>query len=78
MTPSLTILKSFTKANTKGGLTIKLSIFAIPLLTLGMLLIAYSGQVVAAEPGSITGNVYCDRDKNGTCDCEEGGIKDGQ
>ena len=54
----------------------KHSIFATPLLTLGMLLIAYSGQVVAAEPGSITGNVYCDRDKNGTCDCEEGGIKD--
>jgi hypothetical protein len=76
MTPSLTILKSFTKANTKGGLTIKLSIFAILLLTFGMLLIAYSGQIVAAESGSITGNVYCDRDKNGICDCEEGGIKD--
>jgi hypothetical protein len=76
MTRSLTILKSFIKAETKGGLTMKLSIFAIPLFTLGMLLLAYSDQVVAAEPGSIAGNVYCDRDKNGTCDCEEGGIKD--
>jgi hypothetical protein len=33
-------------------------------------------NAVAAETGSIKGNVYCDKDKNGTCDCEEGGLAD--
>ncbi len=33
-------------------------------------------DAIAAETGSINGNVYCDKDKNGTCDCEEGGLAD--
>ncbi len=41
-----------------------------------LLLTAFSAQLAAAETGSITGNVYCDRDENGICDCEEGGLKD--
>lgn len=43
---------------------------------LALLLTAYNGPLTAAETGSITGNVYCDQDKNGTCDCEEDGLKD--
>jgi hypothetical protein len=43
---------------------------------LAALLLSMPGAApVAAERGSITGNVYCDRDKNGVCDCEEGGLK---
>jgi len=53
----------------------KLSKFIIPVLVLGALLIAYSGPLRAAETGSISGNVYCDQDKNGICDCEETGLK---
>ena len=33
-------------------------------------------DAIASETGSISGNVYCDKDKNGTCDCEEGGLAD--
>jgi hypothetical protein len=40
-----------------------------------LLLSMPGAALVAAERGSITGNVYCDRDKNGVCDCEEGGLK---
>ena len=45
------------------------------LFLLALLLAAYSGRSAAAETGSITGNVYCDQDKNGICDCEESGLK---
>lgn len=45
------------------------------LLLLPLLLTAYSNHLVAADAGSITGNVYCDLDKNGICDCEEAGLK---
>ena len=54
----------------------KLSIMIIPLLLLPLLLTAYSGHTRAAETGFITGNVYCDQDKNGICDCEEKGLKE--
>ena len=54
----------------------KLSKLAVPLLLIALPLSTLNSQVVAAEPGSITGNVYCDKDKNGICDCEEGGLKD--
>ena len=54
----------------------KFSLLFIPLLLLSLLLTAYSGQSSASETGFITGNVYCDHDKNGICDCEEGGLKD--
>ena len=54
----------------------KLSILVTPLLLLPLLLTAYSGHTRAAESGFITGNVYCDHDKNGICDCEEAGLKD--
>jgi hypothetical protein len=46
-----------------------------PLFLFALLMTAYSGQLEATETGSITGNVYCDQDKNGICDCEEGGLK---
>lgn len=43
---------------------------------LSTLLLCMPGAALdAAERGSISGNVYCDRDKNGVCDCEEGGLK---
>jgi len=45
------------------------------LLLLTLLLSVPGTALIAAEPGSITGNVYCDSDKNGVCDCEEGGLK---
>jgi hypothetical protein len=48
---------------------------AITLFLFGLLMATYSGQITATETGSITGNVYCDHDKNGICDCEEGGLK---
>jgi hypothetical protein len=44
-------------------------------LILFTLLSVCSGVLFAAPPGSIKGNVYCDQDKNGICDCEEGGLK---
>ena len=50
-------------------------LFITPLL-LTLLLTAYSGHTRAAETGFITGNVYCDQDKNGICDCEEKGLKE--
>ena len=54
----------------------KFSKLVIPLLLLPLLLTTYSGQTGAAETGFITGNVYCDHDKNGICDCEEKGLKE--
>ena len=54
----------------------RLAKFTTSLVLLALLLTTYSGQLIAADTGSITGNVYCDRDKNGICDCEEGGLKD--
>jgi hypothetical protein len=45
------------------------------LFLLSLLLSAGAGQLFAASSGSITGNVYCDMDKNGVCDCEEGGLE---
>jgi hypothetical protein len=47
---------------------------SLPLLAT-LLLSAVSCQATAAEPGSISGNVYCDADKDGTCGCEEKGLK---
>jgi len=38
--------------------------------------VTWSSQSAAAESGAITGNVYCDKDMNGACDCEEGGLGD--
>jgi len=49
-------------------------ITALPIL-LTLLLSAPGAALLAAERGSITGNVYCDQDKNGVCDCEEGGLE---
>jgi len=54
----------------------KLFKFATLLFLLALLLATYSDQLAAAETGSISGNVYCDKDKNGICDCEESGLKD--
>lgn len=54
---------------------LKLLKLIIPLLVLGALLAAHSGQLMATETGSISGNVYCDHDKNGICDCEETGLR---
>ena len=54
----------------------KISNLMIPLLIFSALLTTYGGQLIAAETGSISGNVYCDHDKNGICDCEETGLKD--
>lgn len=53
----------------------KLIKYATYLLLLAGLLITYSGQLIAAETGSISGNVYCDQDENGICDCDDGGLK---
>jgi len=53
----------------------KLLKYTIPLFLLAVLLTTYNSQLIAAETGSITGNVYCDQDKNGQCDCEESGLK---
>ena len=52
-------------------LLITLVAFALPITVHG-------DEGAASESGSIVGNVYCDKDKNGVCDCEEGGIKDVQ
>lgn len=54
----------------------KLSKLTFPHLLLALLLSAFGAGLAAADKGSITGNVYCDKDKNGVCDCEEGGLKD--
>ena len=51
-------------------------IIAIPLLMVALLALTWSNQSAATEPGAITGNVYCDMDMNGACDCEEGGLGD--
>ena len=53
----------------------KRSKFQSSLFLLALLLAAFGSQATAAEQGSITGNVYCDKDKNGICDCEESGLK---
>jgi len=45
------------------------------ILILWALLSIPGAALIAAESGSITGNVYCDSDKNGICDCEESGLK---
>ena len=46
------------------------------ILILSTLILSIPGaSLFAAERGSITGNVYCDSDKNGICDCDEGGLK---
>ena len=50
--------------------------FVFQLLVASLLLTSYCNLAIAEDHGSITGNVYCDLDKNGTCDCEEGGLKD--
>jgi hypothetical protein len=63
------------------GVAMKRSIFVIPLLLFVLILfallqVAYGDQEQAAGTGLITGNVYCDQDKNGACDCEDSGLKD--
>ena len=50
--------------------------FSLQLLVASLMLVAYCNPAIAQDHGSITGNVYCDKDKNGICDCEEGGLKD--
>lgn len=54
----------------------KTSKFTATTILLTLLLSFPGAALLAAERGSISGNVYCDRDKNGICDCEEGGLKD--
>jgi len=54
----------------------RISKYPALLLLLPLLLTNYGNELLAAETGSITGNVFCDTDKNGTCDCEETGLKD--
>jgi len=44
------------------------------LLLVALVPFAFSDLVFASEQSSITGKVYCDKDKNGTCDCEEDGL----
>jgi len=53
----------------------RLSLIAVPLLFATQLFVAFGSDASDAEPGSIYGNVYCDADKNGTCDCEEHGLQ---
>ena len=53
----------------------KFSKYIIPLILPLILLATYSDPLVAAETGSITGSVYCDKDENGICDCDDGGLK---
>ena len=53
----------------------RISKFTAPLFLLPLIFTAYSDYLPAAERGSIAGNVYCDHDKNGICDCEEAGLK---
>jgi len=53
----------------------KPSKFVIPLSLLTLLLLSWSAQLPGAEPGSIVGNVYCDKNKDGACDCEERGLE---
>lgn len=59
----------------EGEPGMRLSIYTIPLLLLSLIFTVYSDHLPAAETGSIAGNVYCDLDKNGICDCEETGLK---
>ena len=54
----------------------KRSIFIIPLLMVALMPCALNNLAIASEQGSITGKVYCDKDKNGACDCEEDGLAD--
>jgi len=59
----------------------RLKSLVIPLLVMAPLALTpltdvHGGEGGGHESGSIIGNVYCDEDKNGVCDCEEGGIKD--
>jgi len=38
---------------------------------------AISGDHIAgSDSGAINGNVYCDRDQDGKCNCEDDGLKD--
>jgi len=52
-----------------------LRLFAKPLLLAALLFPMTGVQADAAETGSINGNVYCDADRNGACECEEHGLK---
>jgi len=49
---------------------------AITMLLLPLFLAAFQSQLMASEPNSITGRVYCDHNQNNTCDCEEVGLDD--
>ena len=59
----------------KNPLESHLILFGFLTLVTAMLLM-FSVTSLAEEPGSITGSVYCDHDKDGNCGCEEQGIKD--
>lgn len=58
------------------GLNMKCSKLVLPLLILALMPSAFNNLAIASEQGSITGKVYCDKDKNGACDCEEDGLAD--
>jgi len=68
-------MKIATVSDNLGESVMRHSKLSPPLLLLSLLLTIFSSQLIAAETGSITGNVYCDQDKNGVCDCEEAGLK---
>jgi hypothetical protein len=52
-----------------------LSLLAVPLLVAALSIQPRVIQAEADEAGTISGNVYCDSDRNGICDCEETGLK---
>ena len=52
----------------------KCSKLVLPLLILALMPSAFNNLAIASEQGSVTGKVYCDKDKNGACDCEEDGL----
>jgi len=55
-------------------LNMKCSKMLILLLMVALLPGGFDSLAMASETASITGKVYCDRDKNGVCDCDENGL----
>jgi hypothetical protein len=55
-------------------LNMKCSKIAMLLLMAALVPGAFGSLALAAEKASVAGKVYCDRDKNGVCDCEEAGL----
>ena len=68
-------MESLYQIDDEGEPGMRISKFTAPLFLLPLIFTAYSDLLPAAETGSIAGNVYCDHDKNGICDCEETGLK---